>query len=241
MYTVYKNKKLDYSKLSDQVYRVLADKIVRQKIPAGTKLVEEGLAGDLGVSRTPVREALNRLAQDGLVTLIPRKGAKINRLKTRDIEEIYDLRRALEGLAAEKATPLMKKTDLCQISKMLDVYESAAARNKLDVFLKSDLKLHSLLLARSGNLRLVKTIANLANFVNSFRSFDARQYEQRAVQAHAEHKKILKALIKKDAGLARSLLEQHIENAKRNILADFVTKIRVKKNKGGSRKRAAGQ
>ena len=209
---------------SDRAYRILADKIVSRKIPAGTKLVEENLARDLGISRTPVREALNRLAQDGLVVLVPRKGARTNRLNVRDIEEIYDLRRVLEGLAAEKATPLMKKTNLNQIAKMLERYETVPAKNKLDVFLKSDIKLHSLILGRAGNLRLTKAVANLANFVNSFRVLDARHYEQRAVQAHGEHKKILKALIKKDAGLARSLLEQHIENAKLNILADFVTK-----------------
>ena len=145
-------------------------------------------------------------------------------MKAKDIEEIYDLRRVLEGLAAEKAALLMQEKDLKkygQIAEMMAEYETAS-RNELDLFLKADLKLHSLILSTADNQRLIKILTNLFDFINSFRIFDAQQGKQRIVQAHDEHKKILKALVKKDAGLARSLLEQHIENAKRNILADFM-------------------
>ncbi len=210
--------------LSDEAYNILANRIINRKLPAGVKLIEDQLAEDLGISRTPIREALNRLAQDGLIELVPRKGAQVSRLKAKDVEEIYELRKLLEGFAAEKATALIKKEELSEIKELVEKSESSSER-RLEYFLKVDLKLHNLIISRCGNSRLIKILKSLHNFVNSFRILDA-QYDRRIKQAHKEHKTILKALLKKDARLARLLIEQHIENAKKNILADFEFKDR---------------
>ena len=216
--------KINPRNLSDDAYNILAKKIISGKLKAGVKLIESKLANNFGISRTPIREALNRLAQDGLIELIPKKGAQVSLLKAKDVEEIYDVRKALEGMATKEATPLIKEKDLKQIAKLIEKCDSSPER-RLKYFLESDLKLHRLIIERSGNGRLTKILQKLNNFINSFRVFDA-QYDQRVKDAREEHKNILRALIKKDAKKARALVEQHIENAKKNILADFEFKER---------------
>lgn len=216
--------KINHPNLSDEVYSILAKRIISRELGAGVRLVETELARNLGISRTPIREALNRLVQDGLIELIPRKGAQVSHLKAKDVEEIYDLRKVLEGFATENATPLIKEKDLHQIKELIEKSESSSEK-KLEYYLKSDLKLHDLIINHCGNSRLIKMLKNLHNFIHSFRILDA-QYSQRTRQAHQEHKDILKVLFKKDAKAARVLMEQHVENAKKNILADFEFKNR---------------
>lgn len=213
-------KKITPSNLSDKAYSILAKEILDGKLQPGVKLVESELAENFGISRTPLREALNRLAQDGLLELIPKKGARVSQLKAKDVEEIYDVRKALEGMATEKAIFSITDKDLKQVTELMERCETFPGR-RLKYFLESDLKLHRLILERSGNIRLAKTLQTLNNFINSFRLFDAQYDRRRVSAARAEHKNILRALIKKDAKTARALVEQHIENAKKNILADF--------------------
>ena len=216
------NQNINRQNLTDEVYNILADRIVNRKLKPGARLIEDELAEDLGISRTPIREALNRLAQDGLVELIPRKGAQVSRLKAKDVEEVYELRKLLEGFATEKSVISIKEKELNQIKELIGKGESSSER-KLEYFLKADLKLHNLIINHCGNSRLIKMLRSLHNFVNSFRILDT-QYNHRIMQAHKEHKEIVKAFSKKDAGLAKRLVEQHIENAKKNILADFELK-----------------
>ena len=211
--------KINHPNLSDEAYSILAKRIIGREFSAGVRLVETKLARDLGISRTPIREALNRLVQDGLIDLVPRKGAQVIQLKAKDVEEIYELRKVLEGFATEKATLLIKEKDLHQIKELMEKGESSSEK-KLEYYLNSDLKLHNLIINHCGNSRLIKILRNLQNFIHSFRILDA-QYGQRIKQAHEDHKAILKALSKKDARAARVLMEQHTENAKKNILADF--------------------
>ena len=218
--------KINPLNLSDEAYSILAKEILNGKLQAGTKLVESELAKNLGISRTPIREALNRLAQDGLIELIPKKGAQVSQLKAKDVEEIYDVRKALEGIAIERTTPLIKENELKQIMELIEKFENSPEK-RLEYFLKSDSKLHCLAIEHSGNRRLIKILKNLNTFINSFRVLDAR-YERRLKDAHEEHKAIVKALLKKESKLARTLMEQHIENAKKNILADF--EFREKEN-----------
>ena len=216
--------KIERPNLSDEVYNILSDRIISTKLQAGARLIEDELAQDLGISRTPIREALNRLAQDGLIELIPRKGAQVSQLKESDVEEIYDVRKVLEGLATEKAASLIEKKDIVQVEELIEKYESSPEK-KLEYFLKADIKLHNLIISCCGNRRLIKILRSLHNFVESFRVLDA-QYDRRLKQANREHKAIIRALLKKDAATARSLIEQHIENAKKHILSDFKLKNR---------------
>ncbi|MFH0795517.1 MAG: GntR family transcriptional regulator [Candidatus Omnitrophota bacterium] len=214
-----KEEKINRPNLSDEVYHALARRIIKQRLRAGTRLVENEMAEDFGISRIPIREALNRLAQDGLIELTPRKGARVKQLKIQDVEEVYDLRRILESFAIEKAATSIKKEELSQIKRLLKKSEGPS-KKRLEYFLDSDLRLHSLFINCCNNGRLIKILKNLHNFINSFRILDA-QYEERIRQAHQEHKDIVKALVEKDARRAKSLIEEHIENAKRHILTDF--------------------
>lgn len=214
-----RKEKINRANLSDEVYNALAKRIIKRRLRAGTRLVENEMAEDFGISRIPIREALNRLAQDGLIELTPRKGARVKHLKIQDVEEVYDLRRILESFAIEKAATSIKKEELNQIKRLLKK-NSGSSEKRLEYFLDSDLRLHSLFINCCNNSRLIKILKNLHNFINSFRILDA-QYEERIRQAHQEHKDIVKALVEKDARRAKSLIEEHIENAKRHILTDF--------------------
>ena len=118
-------KLLDHQNISDKAYNVLLEMIIGGRFESGERLIEEQLAENLGVSRTPLRDAINRLAKDGLVSIQPRKGASVQRFSIDDVMEVYDIRIALEGLATGLAAA---KIDLNKLEKLKVLF---ASRNKI--------------------------------------------------------------------------------------------------------------
>ncbi len=214
------NKIIEHSNLSDKVYNILLDRIITRKIKPGEKLIEEELAENLGISRTPIREVLNRLFRDGLIELIPRKGGYIKKLTVRDVEEVYEIREVLENLAIRLAVPLIREKELKRIEELVRKTEKLTGRDKLKSQVNIDSELHNSIIASSGNSRLGKMIKSLYNFIQAFRVLESQQ-PQRSDQALQEHKTILEALSKRDAGQATELMSEHIKNTKNNILRDF--------------------
>ena len=184
------------------------------------RLSDVTLAEKLGVSRTPVRQALERLIQDGLVRSDPRRGFWTRVFTAQDIHEIYDLRSALEVLALRLAAARLDPGDLrSQLDLLYKVREQLDQR-PVSLFLQCDFRLHTLLIRASGNGRLIHFLSRLRSQFSMFQIKDA-MYPQRMESALDDHEQILLALLEGNIDKAAELLAAHITHAKAHVLADI--------------------
>ncbi len=204
---------LQYPKISDKVYEILFGEIVNRKLKPGHRLVESCLAEELGVSRTPLRDAIARLAKEGFVEINPRKGACIKEFNIEDVIEVYDIRKSLERLAISLAVLKIEDNDL---KRLKDLF----SKGNKKALARADAELHHLIINSSGNKKLINMLDNLYNFIEVFR-VTGYYFKDRAEKAASGHIKILNALIKRDKTLAEKLIEEHIETTKQDILYNF--------------------
>lgn len=188
------------------------------------RLSDVTFAERLGISRTPVHQALERLVQDGLVRADPRRGIWTRVFTAKDIHEIYDLRGALEVLALRLAAPRLTPADLRPHLDLLRTMRNQSEKHSLMLFLQADLRLHTLFIRAADNDRLVHCLSSLRSQLSLFQVKDA-SYPQRMEIALDDHEHILLALIARDVEKAAELLGTHIAHAKQGVLADlFKTK-----------------
>ena len=202
---------LDIQNIGDRAYDVLLEMIINQQLDPGQRLIEEQLAMELGISRTPLREAVNRLAKEGLVEIEPRKGARVKRFSIDEVEEVYSIRAALEGLATRIAASNIPKDKLKRLQRRFQ------SRNT-KILLKADNDLHKLIVKYCKNKRLVEMLGNLWNLVQVFRVAGYSSVERSAI-ATEDHIKIINALINRNDTMAENLIKKHIEKA-RNAITD---------------------
>src|SRR5690348_4362744 len=184
------------------------------------RLSDVTLSEQLGMSRTPVRQALERLVQEGLVRSDPRRGFWTSTFTVKDIHEIYDLRSALEMLAVRLAAPQLSQKDL---ESQLDTLY--AVRAELDThpvlrFLQVDLHLHMLITRASNNGRLIHSLSLLRSQLSMFQMQDT-YYPERMAKALDDHEQVLLALLAGNVEEAADFLGRHIRNAKEGVLADI--------------------
>lgn len=203
-------KMLEHQNISDKAYTVLLEMIIGGQFQPGERLIEEQLAENMGVSRTPLRDAVNRLSKDGLVHLRARKGASVKEFSIDEVMEVYAIRIALEGLAAGLAAA---RIDLKKLEKIKSLFKS---RNTNDL-IKADTQLHDLIISSCGNKRLIDMLNGLKNFVQIFR-VAGYTFKDRSLVATADHIKILEALEKRDGRLSEKLMRKHIEKTQKCVL-----------------------
>src|SRR5579859_1657153 len=184
------------------------------------RLSDVALSEQLGISRTPVRQALERLVQEGLVRSDPRRGFWTRTFTAQDIHEIYDLRGALEALAVRLAAPSLSQEDL---KAHLDALY--AVRAELDThpvlrFLQVDIRFHILITRASGNGRLIHSLSLLRSQLSMFQMQDTL-YPKRMEIALNDHEQILLALLAGNVDEAADCLARHIQHAKEGVLADI--------------------
>ncbi|MHB9038008.1 MAG: GntR family transcriptional regulator [Armatimonadota bacterium] len=214
------------------VYQTIAEQIITGALPPGTRITEEGIAAQLGVSRTPVREAMKALAKDELVELLPRRGAYVRQLSKDDFEEIYELREALEGMAARLAATRVACEDLEELTEQIEICKQEIAHGQTERCLEFDAALHCLIMARCGNERLCKTLKSINNLVHYFRSGVARD-SRRIADAFTEHCKLLTALEQRDPDMAEAVARNHVKTSRERTLIDihFGLSQKEKKNR----------
>ena len=207
------------SKISqkEKSYQGIKQAIISYEIKPGEPLVEKQIANKLGVSRTPVREALKELKSDGLVKIIPRKGAFVAEISSRDIEEIFLLREILECAAIKIAISRIKGEDLIEIESTFNSINNDIERKSYKDVLYADIKFHNFIVNSSGNRRLCQFIGMLNEQIYRLRYLSAT-VPGRLSKSLQEHEGILEALKKRDKDLAEQRLRQHIRNIKNNIL-----------------------
>ena len=184
------------------------------------RLSDVALAEKLGVSRTPVRQALERLVQDGLVRSDPRRGFWVRLFTAQDIHEIYELRGALEVLALRLAAPRLDPADLRSQLDLLYTVREQLDQRPISLFLQCDFRLHTLLIRASGNSRLIRYLSTLRSQFSVFQIKDTL-YPQRMEAALDDHEQILLALLEGNIDKAAELLAAHISHAMANVLADI--------------------
>jgi DNA-binding GntR family transcriptional regulator len=203
--------------LKEAVHQRLKESIVRGEIAAGTKLAETRLAQKLGVSRTPLREAINRLEQDGFVEIIPRRGAYVKKHSLQEILENLELREVLEGLAvrlaSRHATPEM-------IRKMKACFQRFSERNvegSISSYAHQNIRFHNLIIQASQNQKLIAIIRNLFDQMDMVR-LHTIVLPGRARKSLSEHSAIIGYIEKGQAQKAEKNLRVHIADLRQAVL-----------------------
>ena len=210
--------------LSYNLYQTLFQQIVNGKLEPGQRITEATLAQTTGTSRTPVREALKRLAEDRLVVLVPRSGCYVAQLAPDEIEEIYEIRKRLEVMALEFA---FDKTDRDKVRKLRQKFGDCDSCGH-DTFHKREIQLdsqlHNMLAEQSGCPNLQEMLGKLRARIEMFRVKQA-DLAARTRTAFEEHKAILDAILDNDKDAALTALTNHIENTKLNVLNSTLFKV----------------
>jgi DNA-binding GntR family transcriptional regulator len=195
--------------LAQQVYAVIAGEILTGKRTRGSPLLEQELARSLNVSRTPIREALRRLAGDGLVEIRLNYGAIVRSLSPLDVANIYDVREALECKAIELACVRFTDDDIATIEDLLAKLGDPTDPRQRQRWNKFDAALHDLIATRSGNELLAREIARFRDLMMLLR--DQLSFSKGAVRLAAEqHAEIIAALKKRDPARSSMLMRKHI-------------------------------
>lgn len=218
-----------FPSLAEALYERLWKRIVNLEFAPGARLSEEALAKELGVSRTPVREALLRLGQVGLVRVSPRRGFAVPTISRADLIELYDLRAALEIYAARRATPLITDDEIAEHHERQHAAHrrsTSLSASAAEEFFRTDLALHNLLHQRGGNRRSARHLADLMGQL-SLLSLRAAQAPTSRLAAIAEHRRILEALSARDTTRVASAIETHIEAVKARALEDVEAAVAI--------------
>jgi DNA-binding GntR family transcriptional regulator len=205
------------SSLRAKVFNQLQNDILNGKYQPGDSLIELRLTEELGVSRTPIREAIRQLELEGLVQSIPNKGAIVKGISAKDIEDIYTIRMMIEGLAARWATEKITPQELEELKEALEFEEFYTIRNDSGHLMKFDSRFHDIIFKASKSKPLMHTLSTFHHYVQRARnaSFSSPGRAQKALE---EHKAILQAIIEKDAEKAEKLTTEHVRNASINLL-----------------------
>lgn len=204
----------NYRPLREIVFETLREAIISGVLKPGERLMEVQLAEEMGVSRTPVREAIRKLELENFVVMVPRKGAYVADLSTKDIVDVFEIRAALEALAAGLAAERITDDELEELQQIL---VQNAKSQSLEEFIAIDTKFHDVLYRASRNERLVQIISNLREQIQRFRSTTLAS-PGRMKNTLEEHKRIVDAVSERNVQLAQQLAQEHIDNAENSML-----------------------
>ena len=204
--------------LEEQVTATLEEEILTGKLAAGAALTEQSLSTRLGVSRTPIRAALHTLAEEGLINLVPNRGAVVIGVTRDDLIDIYNIRMRLEGLASATAARRISPEDLERLRESVELAEFYIQKNDTEHLKELDTAFHSIIYRASGNRMLCKTLSELHRNITSYRKLSLT-VPGRLERSVGEHREILEAIEAGDAEMADRLTSAHIAAALENMLA----------------------
>lgn len=207
----------EYLPLRDVVFETLRQAILRGELKPGERLMEIHLAQKLGVSRTPVREAIRKLELEGLVLMIPRKGAVVAEITISDLEDVLEVRTALEELAVRKACGRITPEQLEEVKRCSEEFKRALMGEDVTACAQADVKFHDAIYECTGNKRLIQILNNLREQMYRYRMEylkDKRSHELLV----REHDEIVRGLEERDVQLALEATCRHIERQKEHII-----------------------
>jgi DNA-binding GntR family transcriptional regulator len=212
--------KFDNRNLHERVYLYVRDKIITNDLKPGTRINYDRLIEELGVSKTPLRDAVNRLQQEGLIEVKPRSGTFVSVPKLKDIIEIYDVRKALECQAVELAGPYIPKSTIEELLLEASTAESQIRKENPEPFFAADRHLHRTIIQYSDNHRLISFMDTLEIQIKWYAVIITKNIS-RPMLANEMHKKILQALYESDIAQAKKYMKEHIEELKYYTIMDY--------------------
>ncbi|MDU2197656.1 MAG: GntR family transcriptional regulator [Peptostreptococcaceae bacterium] len=212
----------DYKPLRDVVFENLREAILEGKLKPGQRLMEVQLAEQLGVSRTPVREAIRKLELEGLVVMLPRKGAYVANMSLKDVIDVLEVRASLEGLSASLAAERISDIDLKRLKKIAEEFKESTINADIETLLKKDVEFHECIFKAANNKKLTQVINSLWEQVYRFRVTYISDYDS-SLSIVEEHKNILSAIEKGDCELAKKYATEHIEKAEQFMIDKAVS------------------
>lgn len=219
----------DFLPLRDVVFNTLRQAILTGELKPGERLMEIHLANKLGVSRTPIREAIRKLELEGLVTMIPRRGAEVAQITEKSMNDVLEVRRAMDALCVELACDRISPEELEALRKACDTFAEAVKTGDIKVIAQSDVALHDIIVQATGNRRLVQLINNLSEQMYRYR-FEYLKDTSRHESLIEEHWVIYESILKKDKETASQAAKLHIDNQEKAI----IHQIRLEKQKHSS-------
>ena len=201
----------------EQVRATLEEEILTGKLTGGTSLTEQSLSKRLGVSRTPIRAALHKLSEEGLVSIVPNKGAVVVGVSRDDLIDIYNMRMRLEGLASATAASRITPEDLAALRESVELAEAYIKDNDPERLKTLDTEFHSIIYRASGSRMLNKTLSELHRNITSYRKMSL-SVPGRLENSVREHREILEAIESGNADLADRLTSRHVAAALENML-----------------------
>ena len=207
-----------YLPLRDVVFQTLRQAILKGELQPGERLMEIKLAESLGVSRTPIREAIRKLELEGLVVMIPRKGAAVANITEKDTKDVLEVRRTLEMFAVEVACERITPEQLVQLKEAAKAFEASKGSMDLSRIAETDMYFHEIIYEATQNDRLVQMLNNLRENMYRYRIEylkDPNYYDSLV----KEHQQILDAIEKKDKSRAGICMRDHIDNQQLAVLS----------------------
>lgn len=211
----------NYKPLRDVVFESLRTAILEGKLKSGQRLMEVQLAEQLGVSRTPIREAIRKLELEGLVIMLPRKGAYVADMSFKDLIDVLEIRASLEGLAASLASGRRRDEDIEGLEKLAREFEESVKSGDIEEVLKKDVEFHEYIFSLANNKKLHQIINSLWEQVHRFRVTYVSDYEA-SLSLVEEHNKIFEAIKEGNCELAQKYATEHIELAEQFFMENAV-------------------
>ncbi len=206
----------DNYSLSSKVYHSIRNDILSGKYMPGDELKEKNIGDELGVSRTPVREALRQLDLEGLISIVPNKGAFVEGVSLNDIRDIYEIRALLEGLCAKWAVDNITDELMAEMEENIYLSEFHESKGNKKQILLLDNRFHEILYEASGSKELKKVLKDYHDYVGRVRQVTLAE-SNRAKNSVKEHKQICEAIKAKDAMMAQKYASDHINSSKENM------------------------
>ena len=210
--------------LRDVVFNTLRQAILRGELKPGERLMEIQLAKKLGVSRTPIREAIRKLELEGLVLMIPRRGAEVAEITEKNLRDVLEVRAALEELAVELACERIGDEDVDKLREAAKEFAEASKNEDVTTLAEADVRFHDIIYLATNNQRLIQLLYNLREQMYRYRVEYLKREEVHDVLV-AEHEYIIECIVQHDKEAAKKAISTHIDN-QMNTVADT---IRTKK------------
>lgn len=213
----------EYLPLRDVVFNTLRQAILKGELEPGERLMEIQLAERLGVSRTPIREAIRKLELEGLVLMIPRKGAEVAKISARSLRDVLEVRRALEELAIELACQRMSEEEVGNLQKAQEDFKNAIAEGDAMKIAETDEHYHDVIYEGTQNAKLIQMLNNLREQMYRYRLEYIKDEDKRKILV-LEHEKILKTVRERKVAEAKEAVREHIDNQEITVARNITEK-----------------
>lgn len=207
----------EFLPLRDVVFNTLRRAILTGELKPGERLMEIHLANKLGVSRTPIREAIRKLELEGLVIMIPRRGAEVAQITEKSLKDVLEVRRALDALCVELACDRISEEEKAQLRQACDTFERATRTKNVTAIAEADVALHDIIVQATENKRLIQLINNLSEQMYRYR-FEYIKDESRHDNLVEEHRMIYESILENDKERAAQAAKLHIDNQEKSII-----------------------